>query len=139
MSSDRKKTIIEDGTDFDGSVTSSCEITLSGTLKGELLAPTLTVTSSGSMHGNAKVEQLVSEGEIAGEIDAQNVVLGGKVNDDTVISAETLEVKLSQPKDGIRVTFGDCKLRVGDTQRKRTDTSKEAKEKEPALTTKSTF
>jgi cytoskeletal protein CcmA (bactofilin family) len=116
MAGTKKQTVIEDGTEFDGSISSSCEIVLSGAVKGELLAPSLTVSPSGSMHGCAKVEQLISEGEISGEIDAEKVVLSGKVSDQTVINAETLEVKLSQPEQGIQVTFGNCELRVGDKQ-----------------------
>ena len=112
--SDKKQTVIEEGTEFDGSISSSCDILLSGRLKGELLAPALTITSSGSVQGCVKVDRLVSHGEISGEIEAESVELSGKVNDQTVINAETLEVKLSQPQQGIQITFGNCELRVGD-------------------------
>jgi cytoskeletal protein CcmA (bactofilin family) len=105
-------TIIESGTEFDGSIHSRCAITVSGALKGELLAPSLTVTASGSVHGQVKVERLVSQGEISGEIDAEAVELSGKVSDKTVITARALEVRLDQPA-GVRVTFGECELRVG--------------------------
>ena len=114
MSDNKKQTLIAEGTEFEGSINSSCDIMISGTVKGELLAPSLTVSKSGSMHGCAKVEQLTSEGEISGEIDAENVVLSGKVSDQTVIHAQTLEVRLSQPEKGIQVSFGNCELRVGD-------------------------
>ena len=46
-----KQTILEDGTEFDGSIKSKCPITVSGKLKGEVSAPSLTVTKSGSVHG----------------------------------------------------------------------------------------
>ena len=114
MSADKKQTIIEDGTEFDGSISSRCDIQLSGAVKGELQAPALTVSPSGSMHGRVRVQQLVSHGEISGEIAADSVELSGKVGDHTVIRAETLEVRLSQPEEGVRVTFGNCELRVGD-------------------------
>ena len=113
-----KKTIIEEGTDFEGSISSSCDIQLSGRVQGDLLAPALTVTPSGSVQGCIKVDRLVSEGELSGEIDAQKVQLSGKVSDQTVIKAETLEVKLNQPGNGVQVTFGDCELRVGDRARR---------------------
>lgn len=116
MDSSEKKTIIEEGTEFDGAMTSSCAISLSGKMKGELSAPSLTVTKSGSVHGQVMVEQLKSDGEVSGEIDADSVVLAGKVNDDTVIRANTLEVKLDQPNGGLQVAFGNCSLRVGDSQ-----------------------
>jgi len=108
-----KQTVIEDGTEFDGSLSSRCPISLSGTVKGELLAPVLNVTPSGSVHGCVRVERLVCRGEISGEIQAQSVELSGKVSDQTVITAETLEVRLSQPGEGVRVTFGNCELNVG--------------------------
>ena len=114
MSDGKKRTIIEDGTRFDGSISSQCEILISGTVKGELLAPSLTVAPSGSMHGMVKVEQLVSQGEISGEISADSVELSGKVGDRTVIQAATLEVRLAQPNKGVQVTFGNCELRVGE-------------------------
>ena len=125
----KKKTIIEDGTEFDGSIRSDCDIQLSGTLKGELAAPALTVTDTGAMHGCAKVSELVSEGEVSGEIDAQSVMLSGKVSDQTVIRADTLEVKLTKPEEGIQVTFGNCELQVGDKQ-SRASRSVKAREKE---------
>ena len=108
-----KETVIEDGTEFDGSLTSRCPISLSGTVKGELLAPVLNVTPSGSVHGSVQVERLICRGEISGEIQAQTVELAGKVSDQTVITAETLEVRLSQPGEAVRVTFGNCELNVG--------------------------
>ena len=114
MSDNSKKTVIESGTEFEGSIRSECGITLSGKAKGKLSAPSLTVTSSGTVSGQVKVQRLESEGEISGEIEAQAVQLSGKVSDDTVIKAKTLEVKLEQPDGGLRVAFGNCKLQVGE-------------------------
>jgi cytoskeletal protein CcmA (bactofilin family) len=112
MADTQNQTIIEGGTELDGSINSRCPVTVSGKLKGELLAPSLTVTKTGSVHGHVKVERLVSDGEIAGDIDADAVELSGKVSDKTVIHARALEVRLDQPA-GVRVTFGECELRVG--------------------------
>ena len=109
-----KQTILEDGTEFDGSIRSKCPITVSGKLKGEVSAPSLTVTKSGSVHGQVKVSQLKSQGEIAGEIDAESVELSGRVNDQTTIRAATLEVTLNQSSGKLQVTFGNCELQVGD-------------------------
>ena len=114
MDSNEKQTIIENGTEFDGAMSSTCAITLSGTMKGELSAPALTVTETGAVHGQVMVEQVKTQGEVSGEIDADIVELSGKVNDDTVIRANTLEVKLDQPDGGLRVAFGNCSLRVGE-------------------------
>lgn len=114
MSDSPKQTILEDGTEFDGSVRSKCPITVSGKLKGEVSAPALTITASGSVHGQVKVTHLKSQGELSGEIDAENVELAGKVNDQTTIRATSLEVTLNQPGNKLQVTFGNCELQVGD-------------------------
>ena len=114
MADQTKQTIIESGTEFDGSVKSECSITLSGRLKGQVSAPSLTVTPSGSVSGQVKVSRLKAEGEVSGEIEAEAVELSGRVNDQTVIRAKSLEVMLTQAQGGLQVTFGNCELNVGD-------------------------
>ena len=114
MSENTKQTIIENGTEFDGSMKSDCAITLSGRLKGQVSAPSLTVTPSGSVRGQVKVDRLKAQGEVAGEIEAESVELSGRVNDETVIRAKSLEVMLNQPSGGLQVTFGNCDLHVGE-------------------------
>src|SRR5439155_9769901 len=122
-----KQTILEDGTEFDGSIKSKCPITVSGKLRGEVSAPSLTVTQSGSVHGQVKVSQLKSQGEISGEIDAESVELSGRVNDQTTIRATTLEVMLNQTAGKLQVTFGNCELQVGERAAKvNTDPNKAA-------------
>src|SRR5688572_7654998 len=108
-----KQTIVEDGTEVEGIIRSKCPIKVSGSLKGEVGAPSLTVTASGSVHGNVKVQQLKSEGEISGQIDAESVELSGKVSDQTAIRATSLEVKLAQTDGKLQLTFGNCELKVG--------------------------
>lgn len=114
MADSNKQTVIENGTEFDGSMKSDCPISLSGKLKGQVAAPSLTVTPSGSVHGKVKVAQLKAQGEVSGEIDAESVELSGRVSDQTVIRAKTLEVMLTQAQGGLQVTFGNCELNVGD-------------------------
>ena len=109
-----KHTIIESGTELEGSIKSECAITLSGKLEGKVSAPELTVTPSGALHGQIKVSQLKAQGEVSGEIEADNVELSGRVSDQTVIRARTLEVMLTQPQGRLLVTFGTCELNVGD-------------------------
>jgi hypothetical protein len=62
------------------------------------------------------VGQVQSQGELAGELDADVVQLSGVVKDNTVIRAKSLEVKLSQPGGKMQVIFGDCELEVGSEQ-----------------------
>jgi hypothetical protein len=115
-SSTTKQTVLEEGTDVEGSIRSQCPITVSGMLKGNITAPSLIITSSGSVHGQVKVSNFKSNGEIAGEVDAERVELSGHVSDQTTIRASSLQVELSQNGGGgkLQVTFGNCDLRIGD-------------------------
>ena len=124
MADSSKQTVIESGTEFDGSMKSDCPISLSGKLKGQVAAPSLTVTPSGSVHGKVKVTQLKAQGEVSGEIDAESVELSGRVSDQTVIRAKTLEVMLTQAQGGLQVTFGNCELQVGDKPARAEDRAK---------------
>jgi cytoskeletal protein CcmA (bactofilin family) len=112
-----KKTLVEEGTEFRGALTSNCPVVVSGRIDGELNAPALTVTGSGSVRGKARVGEILSEGEIAGEFDAERITLSGRVSDNTIIRAKSLEVNLRSDK-AMQVTFGDCMLEVGEEPRK---------------------
>ena len=116
-----KQTIVEDGTEIEGTVRSTRPITVSGRLQGQVSAPLVTVMPSGAVHGQIKVKELKSQGEISGEVDADSVELSGRVSDQTSIRAKTLEVKLDQT-DGdnnkLQVTFGNCELHVGERAEK---------------------
>jgi hypothetical protein len=68
------------------------------------------------VQGKIKVTDLCSEGEISGEIEANTVELSGQVNDQTVIRAKSLQVKLTKSDGGVEVSFGNCELEVGDKQ-----------------------
>jgi cytoskeletal protein CcmA (bactofilin family) len=109
-----KKTLVEEGTQFKGSLSSSCPIVVRGKIEGDVAAPSLQVSATGAVHGKVKVGEMQSQGEIAGEFDADMVQLSGTVKDKTVVRAKSLEVKLT-PVDGkMQVVFGECALDVGD-------------------------
>jgi len=111
-----KETVVADGTVMKGSITSDCPVTVSGKVDGDLSAPELKITTTGCVHGQVLVDKLLSEGEISGEIEAQDVTLSGKVRDKTSIKAKTLEVKLdSEDPDRLTLTFGECTLDIGDS------------------------
>jgi cytoskeletal protein CcmA (bactofilin family) len=110
-----KRTLVEEGTSFQGSMLSTCPVVVKGRIEGDVEAPALSISTSGAVQGRAKVGQVQSEGEIAGEFDADSVNLSGRVMDNTVIRAKTLEVKLDAPENTkMQVTFGNCELSVGD-------------------------
>jgi cytoskeletal protein CcmA (bactofilin family) len=109
-----KRTLVEEGTELKGSITSSCPVLVRGRVDGEIAAPAITISASGSVHGRAKVGEILSEGEIAGEFDADTVQLSGTVKDKTVIRAKSLEVKLGAADGKLQVVFGECELDVGE-------------------------
>jgi len=110
-----KKTLIEEGTAFKGTLTSTCPIVVMGRVEGEMTGPSVEVTESGVLCGKAKVNELRSRGELAGEFDAQVVELSGRVRDQTVIRARSLEVRLERGDGGrVEMVFGECELDVGE-------------------------
>ena len=130
-----KQTLVEEGTQFKGSLSSNCAVVVRGKIEGDVAAPSLTVTSSGAVHGRVKVADLRSSGELSGEFDADLVQLSGTVRDKTIIRAKSLEVRLTQSA-GMQVIFGDCSLDIGDPPTKeavvRAATASTASAVEPA-------
>ncbi|HEY2406864.1 MAG TPA: polymer-forming cytoskeletal protein [Polyangiaceae bacterium] len=112
--SGEKQTIVEEGTDFKGTLSSSCPIVVRGRIEGEVSTPALTVSENGAVHGRAKVGALKSQGELSGEFDADTVELAGRVKDNTVVRARSLEVKLASADSKMQVIFGETELAVGD-------------------------
>ncbi|MEO7112083.1 MAG: polymer-forming cytoskeletal protein [Polyangiaceae bacterium] len=110
----QKQTLVEEGTKFKGSLSSSCPIVVRGRIEGDVEAPSLTVSGSGAVHGKVKVGEMRSQGELAGEFDADIVQLSGTVKDNTVIRAKSLEVKLTPPTGKMQVIFGEVQLDVGE-------------------------
>jgi cytoskeletal protein CcmA (bactofilin family) len=106
---DKKRTVIEDGTTFTGTLAASGPILARGHLDGEVSGPALEVTESGVVSGKVKVGELRSRGELGGRFEAEDVVLSGRLRDDTLIVAKTLEVTPTAA-----VTLEDCELRIGE-------------------------
>ncbi len=102
-----KHTLVEEGTEFKGTMSSSCPIVVMGKVEGDVAGPVIHVTPSGVVSGVVKVKQLRSDGE-----------LSGRVRDRTMIRARSLEVSLSVQKGGMQVVFGECELAVGDEPNK---------------------
>jgi cytoskeletal protein CcmA (bactofilin family) len=113
-----KHTLVEEGTEFKGTMSSSCPIVVMGKVEGDITGPVIHVTPSGVVSGVVKVKQLRSDGELAGEVEADTVEISGRVRDRTVIRARSLEVSLSVQKGGMQVVFGECELAVGDEPNK---------------------
>ncbi len=112
-SATEKRTLVEEGTTFKGSLSSTCPIFVKGGVEGDIQTPSLTVAGTGTVSGKVKAGELKSEGSIAGEFDVEKVQLSGSVKDNTVIRAKSLEVKLSV-SNKMQVVFGECELEIGD-------------------------
>ena len=109
-----KCTVVEDGTEFEGTVVSSCPLLVKGSVHGSVQAPSLTVDDGGVVHGKVQVTDLVSNGEVEGEFEATRMLLAGRVRDNTVLRAKSLEVKLASNDSEMQVVFGSARLVVGD-------------------------
>lgn len=109
-----KQTVIEEGSSFKGTLSSSCPVQVLGRMEGDLETPLLTVSQSGAVHGRVKVGAVRSEGELSGEFDADSIELAGTVRDNTVLRARSLEVKLATSRGKLQVIFGECELSIGE-------------------------
>ena len=108
-----KKTIIEEGTEFKGTLAASCPILARGRIEGEITGPALEVTDTGVVAGQVKVTELRSRGELAGKFEADEVMLSGRVRDETVIVAKALEVTPARA-GAVAVVLDDCELQIGE-------------------------
>jgi len=120
-----KHTLIEQGTEFKGTMKSSCPVVVNGRIEGDLTAPELEVTASGTVQGNIKAERLTSRGILSGNVDAGDLFLSGAIGSKTVIKAKNLEVKLTPEQGRMELTIGECTLDVGDepTKERRVDSN----------------
>ena len=109
-----KQTVVEEGTEFKGTLKSSCAVVINGTVDGEMDAPEITVSRSGSVAGSLRATRLRSQGTLSGKVEATDVFLSGVVRSNTSIKAKRLEVKLGSDQAQIEVSFGECALEVGD-------------------------
>ena len=109
-----KQTVVEEGTEFKGTIKSSCAVVINGTIDGDVDAPEVTITRSGSIAGAVKATKLRSQGTLSGKVEATDVFLSGVVRSNTAIKAKRLEAKLGSDSAQIEVTFGECALEVGD-------------------------
>jgi cytoskeletal protein CcmA (bactofilin family) len=111
-----KRTLVEEGTEVKGSMASSCPIVVMGKIDGEVTGPSMEIAEGGVVSGRIKVTAFSSRGELAGELEADTVELAGRVRDETVIRAKSLEV-IAAP--GTSLQFGECELSIGDEPDKR--------------------
>ena len=111
----QRATLVEEGTEFKGELISNCPLVIRGKVEGSIKAPAITIARSGALIGTAKIGQLLSEGELSGEFEADAVRLAGKIGSNTTIRARSLAANhAAREKGGLQVTFGECTLEVGE-------------------------
>ena len=120
--STRRGNVIDEGSTFKGVISGNSTVTIRGVLEGEVEGPALEVEQGGVLIGKAKVTELRSRGELAGQFDASDVELSGKVRDDTIIRAAALLVSpsIGGGSEGAepQAVFGGCQLEVGEVPSK---------------------
>jgi cytoskeletal protein CcmA (bactofilin family) len=104
-----KRTVIEEGTTFKGTLSATGPILARGHVDGEVNGPSLEVTETGVVAGQVKVKELRSRGELGGRFEAHDVVLSGRIRGETLIVAHALEVIAAAT-----ITLEDCELRIGE-------------------------
>jgi cytoskeletal protein CcmA (bactofilin family) len=108
-----RQTVVEEGTALRGSLVSNGSVLVMGRVEGDVSGQAVEVTETGAISGRIKTPALRSRGELAGQIEAQDVELAGHVLDNTVIRAEALTVTLPA-SGGAAALFGDCALEIGE-------------------------
>lgn len=109
-----KQTTVEEGTQFNGTLSSTCQVIVRGQVDGDLIAPSVTISETGTVTGNVKAQTIQAAGVLGGRVDAEEIFLSGSVRSNTVIRAKSLEVKLRGNQKKLEVTFGECMLEIGD-------------------------
>src|SRR3954464_10451608 len=101
-----KQTLVEEGTRFKGSLTSTCAILVQGAIEGDVDGPAVTVSATGAVSGKIATGALKSEGKISGDFDVESAQVAGSVENNTVIRASSLDLKLTVPTGKVQLTFG---------------------------------
>ena len=101
-----KRTLVEEGTRFKGSLTSTCPILVQGSVEGDVEGPAVTVSATGAISGKIMTSALKSDGKIAGDFEVDTAQLSGTIETNTVIRAQSLDVKLTVATGKVQLTFG---------------------------------
>lgn len=102
-SANGKRTLVEEGTSFKGSLTSTCPVVVHGSLDGDVESPAMTVSATGSVSGIVVSATLQSAGKIAGDFDVEKATVSGVVVKSTVIRAQTMDFKLASASEGAKL------------------------------------
>lgn len=104
-----KRTLVEEGTRFKGSMTSECPIVVNGSIEGDVNSSAISVSATGSIAGKVTAGALKSEGRVGGELDVETADLAGSVEKNTVVRATSLNLKLTAPAGKLKLAFGGAR------------------------------
>jgi cytoskeletal protein CcmA (bactofilin family) len=103
---EEKRTLVEEGTRFKGTLTSQCPIVVHGSIEGDVNGAAISVSATGSIAGKVTAGAFKSEGKIAGTFEVDTAELAGTVGKNTVIRATSLSLKLAAPDGKVQLAFG---------------------------------
>jgi hypothetical protein len=103
-----KRTLVEEGTRFKGSLTSTCAILVQGSIEGDVEGPSVTVSATGAVSGKITAGALKSDGKIAGDFDVDTAQLAGAIENNTVVKAAAIDLKITVPNGKLQLTFGSA-------------------------------
>jgi cytoskeletal protein CcmA (bactofilin family) len=113
-----RRTLVDEGTEFKGTIKSSCPVVVAGRVEGDISGPSIEIAEKGFVSGTVKAPEVVSRGEVSGQIDAENLELSGKIRDGTVIRARSLDIKVGRVGPRELIQFGECELSIGEEPNK---------------------
>jgi len=101
-----KQTLVEEGTRFKGSLTSTCPVLVRGTVEGGLEGPAVTISATGSVSGRVEAGSVSSDGKLAGELEVESARIAGQIAHGTVVRASSLDIKVTAETGKLQLTFG---------------------------------
>lgn len=94
------RTIVDEGTKFKGSLSSTSPILVQGSVEGEVNGPAVSVSATGVVSGKVIAGGVKSAGSLAGSFDVDTAQIAGKVAKDTVVKASSVHLKLNAAEGG---------------------------------------
>src|SRR5262249_53450811 len=113
--------IVESGTDFKGTFTSSCPIVVNGSIEGDVTAPGVKVTPSGVLHGHVHARSISCRGSAAGVFEADTIELSGAIAQNTIIRAQRLNLNIASTSGRIELAFAQAVTVASDWEVRRAD------------------
>lgn len=113
-SNDEQITTIANGSAIKGSIKSQCNVVIDGHMEGDVEAPLVRISASGTLIGNVSANSIESFGSISGEMHASKFVLNGRIEKDSKIIADSIEFSDAEADQSVGITLGECEIYVGE-------------------------